>query len=377
MHPTDVNATGQGYTLALALHRLHIPSIIYEARSRYYNPGGGLMLSPNALRALDSLGAYKRLLDKALHFDKLYFKNAKNETTDIYYFGSRTIYGYPAMRMMRKELLDKLLVMLRERNIPVFFDSAMATVDYDRPDLDTKAHPTYAGILGISCVVQRSQLRIPDNYGLPAIAMGKPGGFLLIPQEPKNQMALRSISGRSDCSQNKHKLYNTIHKNQTDWPDIVQSALEAIPPDIMGFWAFYGLAPLSSWLSESKRVIYIGDVAHAIRPTVSQGDNQAIEDACSLASLLSKPSPAVHLEEAAALWQSYRQERIRKILDLTQQMNAKRLPEAEKAKLPPNAIWTDSSLMRGEGGELRWLYDPDMSVEAEKWAQELTVKGSA
>jgi 2-polyprenyl-6-methoxyphenol hydroxylase-like FAD-dependent oxidoreductase len=375
------------------------------------------MLSPNALRALDSLGAYERLLDKALHFDKLHFKNDKNETTDIYYFGSKTIYGYQAIRIMRKELLDELLGMLRERNVPVYFNSALATVDYDCPDPNTKveftftngqrasaslligadgihstvrstflpeAQPTYAGILGISCVVQRSQLRIPDDYGLPAIAMGKPGAFLLVPQKPDGselyvgaQRLFSELDDWNSLRKDKQKLYNMLHENQTEWPDIVQSALEAMSPDRMGFWAFYSLPPLSSWLSKSKRVILVGDAAHAIPPTVGQGANQAIEDVCALAYLLSKLSPEVHLDEAAALWQAYRQERIQKILNLTQQMNAKRLPESEKAKLPLDAIWTDSSLTRGEGGELRWLYDADMSDEAEKWAQELKLKGAA
>ncbi|KAF2015077.1 FAD/NAD(P)-binding domain-containing protein [Aaosphaeria arxii CBS 175.79] len=374
------------------------------------------MLSPNALRALDSLGAYERLRGKALQFDKLYFKDDKDKTTDIYYFGSKVIYGYQAMRIMRKELLDELLVMLRERSIPVHFDSALATVDYDGPDPNSKVgftftngqkdsaslligadgihsmvrstflpevKPKYAGILGISCVVQRSQLRIPDEYGLPAIAVGKPGGFLLVPQKPDGSElyvgAQRRFPETDDWNclrKDQQKLYDMIHENQTDWPDIVQSALEAMSLDRMGCWAFYSLPPLSSWLSESKRIILVGDAAHAIPPTVGQGANQAIEDVCALASLLSKLSPQVSLDKAAALWQSYRQKRVQKILDLTQQMNAKRLPEAEKAKLPPNAIWTDTSLTRGEGGELRWLYDPDMFDEAEKWAQGLKLKGT-
>jgi 2-polyprenyl-6-methoxyphenol hydroxylase-like FAD-dependent oxidoreductase len=372
------------------------------------------MLSPNALRALDSVGLYERLRDKALQFDKLYFKNDEYETTDIYYFGSETIYGYPALRIMRKELLGELLMMLRERNIPVQFDSTLATVNSDGPDQKIKftltngqtayaelligadgIHSTvrssflpevkskYAGILGISCVVPRSQLRIPDDYGLPAIAVSKPGGFLLVPQKPDGSelyvgsqrlFAELDDAGWNALRKDKQKLYDMIHENKGDWPDIVQSALEAMTLDRMGFWAFYALPPLTSWMSESKRIILVGDAAHAIPPTVGQGANQAIEDVCALAILLSKLSPEVPLDEAARLWQSYRQERIQKILDLTHQMNAKRLPESEKVKLPPGAIWTDSSLTRGEGGELRWLYDADLSHEAEKWVEELKLR---
>jgi 2-polyprenyl-6-methoxyphenol hydroxylase-like FAD-dependent oxidoreductase len=87
------------------------------------------MLSPNALRTLDNVGLYERLRDKALEFGKLYFQNDKDETTDTYYFGSKSIYGCQAIRIMRKELLSKLLTMLRERSIPVHFDSVLATID--------------------------------------------------------------------------------------------------------------------------------------------------------------------------------------------------------------------------------------------------------
>ncbi|KAI1758256.1 kynurenine 3-monooxygenase [Xylaria castorea] len=418
--PTEVAIIGgglAGFTLALALHRLKISSVVYEARSDDYNLGGGLMLSPNALRALDSIGLYERLRDKSLQFDKLYFKNDRNETTDIYYFGSKAMYGYQAIRIMRKELLNELLAMLRERSIPVHFDSTLATINSDGPNNKVEftftngltgsapllvgadgihstvrstflpeVKPRYAGILGISCVVQRSQLRIPDNYGLPAIAMGKPGGFLLVPQKPDGSElyvgAQRLFAELDDAGWNalrkdKQKLYDMIHENEADWPDIVQSALKAMPLDRMGFWAFYGLPSLSSWLSRSKRIILVGDAAHAIPPTIGQGANQAIEDVYSLASLLSKLSQEVPLDKAVALWQSYRQERVQRILDLTQQMNAKRLPESEKAKLPPNAIWADSSLTRGEGGELRWLYNQDLSDEADKWVQELKLQATA
>lgn len=372
------------------------------------------MLSPNALRALDSIGLYERLRDKALQFDKLYFKNAKNETTDIYYFGSKPIYGYQAIRIMRKVLLGELLAMLRERSIPVHFDSPLATIESDvrsnkvkftftnglsslasllvgadgihsrvRSTFLPNVKPKYAGVLGISCVVQRSQLRIPDDYGLPAIAIGKPGGFLLVPQKPDGSelyvgaqrlFAELDDAGWSALRKDKQKLYDMIHENQTDWPDIVQSALEAMTVDKMGLWAFHSLPPLSSWLFESKRIVLVGDAAHAIPPTVGQGANQAVEDVCALALLLAKLSPDVPLNEATALWQSYRQGRVQRIMDLTHQMNAKRLPESEKAKLSPGAIWSDSSLTRGEGGELQWLYNSDLSDETEKWIQELKLK---
>ena len=228
--------------------------------------------------------------------------------------------------------------------------------------------------------VERSQLRIPEGYQLPATVMGKNGAFLLVPQKPdgselfigsQRRFAELDQAGWEALRKDKAKLYDMLQENKNDWPDVVQSALEATPVDRMGFWAFYGIPPVPSWLSETKRIILVGDAAHAIPPTAGQGANQAFEDVRSLATLLSRLSEKVPLDKAAARWQSYRQARIDKVLDLTKQMNAKRLPESERAKLPPGAIWSDKSLTRGEGGELRWLYEPDLAQEAEKWVQEL------
>lgn len=368
------------------------------------------MLSPNALRVLDSVGVYKRIRDKALQFDVLTFKDGTNETTDVYYFGSEELYGYHAIRIMRKELLDEMKAMLRERSIPVHYDSRLSAITSDGPDtveftlsngqtgstelligadgihstvrstFQPQVKPIYAGFMGISGVVQRSQLRLPEGYNLPATVMAKQGAFLLVPQKvdsselfigSQRRFAELDAAGWDALRKDKNKLYDMLQENKDDWPDVVQSALEGMSVDRMGFWAFYGIPPLPSWLSESKRIILVGDSAHAIPPTAGQGANQAFEDVRSLATLLSKLSPDVPLDKAAAKWQTYRQERVKKVLELTQQMNAKRLPESERAKMPPGAIWNDQSLTRGDGGELRWLYDPDLAVEAEKWVEEI------
>jgi 2-polyprenyl-6-methoxyphenol hydroxylase-like FAD-dependent oxidoreductase len=389
---------------------LHISSTVYESRSEDYDQGGGVVLSPNALRVLDSVGVYQRLQGLGYQLDVLSFTDGQNQTTDEYYFGSEKIYGYPAIRIMRKDLLDEVRAMLRERQVPIQFNSKLTAITADGPDqvefaFDNghtasapliigadgihstvrqsflpQVKPVYAGFLGVNCIVQRANLRIPDGYPLPATVMAKPGSFLLVPQKPDgselfigSQRVFPELdqAGWDALRKDKQKLYDMLQENKQDWPDVVQSALENTPVDRMGFWAFHGIPPLASWLSDSKRIILVGDAAHAIPPTVAQGANQAFEDVRSLATLLSSLSDKVPLDKAAAKWQSYRQARIDKVLELTKQMNAKRMPEAMRAKLPPGAIWSDQSLTRGDGGELRWLYEPDLAREAKKWVQEL------
>ncbi|KAF2686353.1 kynurenine 3-monooxygenase [Lentithecium fluviatile CBS 122367] len=412
--PTHVAIIGgglAGFTLALALQGLNIPSNVYEGRSEDYDQGGGVLLSPNALRVLDSVGVYQRVRERGYNLDILAFKDADGNTTDEYYFGSEKLYDYPAVRIMRKELLDELRAMLRERNVPVHYNYKLASV-VDRPDevefafengqtasaplvigadgihstvrksFLPQVKPMYAGFLGINCIVEKEQLRIPEDYHLPVTVMAKPGAFLLVPQGSdgshlfvgsQRRFAELDQAGWDALRKDKAKLYDMLQENKDDWPDVVQSALEAISVDGMNFWAFYGIPPLASWLSDTKRIILVGDAAHAIPPTVAQGANQAFEDVRSLATILSRLSEKVPLDKAAARWQSYRQARIDKVLELTKQMTVKRLPEAERAKLPPGVFWNDQSLTQGGGGELRWLYEPDLAEEAEKWVQELEV----
>lgn len=367
------------------------------------------MLSPNALRVLDSVGIYERIRDRSLQFDVLTFKDTEGQTTDEYYFGSEKLYGYPAIRVMRKQLLDELRAALRERGIPIHYDHKLAEITSDGPEVKfafangevassplligadgihstvrstflPQVKPIYVGFIGVSGVVQRSKLHLPEGYNLPATVMGKNGAFLLVPQKPDgselfigSQRRFEGLDreGWEALRQDKQKLYDMLQENAEDWPDVVRSALEGMSVEDMGYWAFHGIPALERWTTESGRVILVGDAAHAIPPTAGQGANQAFEDVRALATLLSKLSPSVPLDKAAAAWQSYRQARVRAVLELTNQMNAKRLPEAEREKLPPGAIWSDASQTRGAGGELGWLYKPDLAEEAEKWAKEI------
>ena len=368
------------------------------------------MLSPNALRVLDSVGVYKRIRDRALQFDVLTFKDTEGQTTDEYYFGSEKLYGYPAIRIMHKQLLDELRAMLRERDITVHYDYKLREITSDglegvefafangevasaplligadgihstvRSTFLPQIKPVYVGFIGVSGVVQRSKVRLPSGYKLPATVMGKNGAFLLIPQKPdgselfigsQRRFGGLDREGWEALRQDKRKLYDMLQENVQDWPDVVRSALEGMSVDDMGYWAFHGIPPLERWMTESTRVILVGDAAHAIPPTAGQGANQAFEDVRALATLLSKLSASVPLDKAAAAWQAYRQGRVRAVLELTNQMNAKRLPEAERAKLPPGAVWGDASQTRGDRGELSWLYEPDLAEEAGKWAEEI------
>ncbi|PGH02629.1 hypothetical protein GX51_04512 [Blastomyces parvus] len=405
-HVAIVGGGLSGLSLALALQKVNIPCTVYEARAESYEAGGGITLSPNALRILDKLGVYERVRDKGHHFDTLAFSDGDGVIKDIYYFGSERLYGYRGFRIMRQLLINEMKVMLQDYGIYVHFNKQFMRVIKDsekevviefadgsvessaivvgadgihsavRKHIVPDVKPVYSGLMAINSVCPRSELRIPENFHLPATVMSKVGAFLMVPQEVDGSQLLigaqrrfpeKDKDGWDALAADKQGLLDMLRENQPDWPDIVQSALENARVENMGIWPFYGIPKFSKWASSTDRVIVLGDAAHAIPPTAGQGVNQAFEDVNMLALLLSNLSPQTPLAEALKFWQEYRQRRIDKVLDLTQQMNAKRLPPAEQAKLPPGAIWTDDSATRGEGGQLRWLYEPDLDEDVAKW----------
>lgn len=346
----------KGLTLALALNRVNISSTVYESRAKSYDLGGGIALSPNALRILDKLGVYERVYNKGHHFDTLAFSDGVGNVKDVYYFGSKKLYGYDAFRIIRKLLIYEIRQMLGEQNVELQFNrhfrkiineeadkvkfefadgstaSASILVGADgihstvRKYIVPELEPVYSGFTAINCTCPRSQLRIPEGFQLPATLMGKAGAFLVVPQEVDGSQIMfgqqrrfpeKDKAGWEAMATDKQGLLDMLSENKDDCPDIIQSALEAAPVENMGMWPFYTIPKIQKWASKDNRVIIIGDAAHAIPPTAGQGVNQAFEDVSMLSLLLSKLSPKAPLEEGLQFWQIYRQARVDKILELT------------------------------------------------------------
>lgn len=397
-----IGAGLSGLALALALHGVSIPCTIYESRPAPTDIGGALMLSPNALKVLDALGLYDRIKSKGYSFDILEFKDAHGTLLETQEFGGQEKYGFQGLRIYRSVLVDETLSMVRERGIAVKFgikfshvlseteekvewqthdgtvmsSSALVGADgihstvrrYLYPDLV----PTFTGMAAVTAAVRTAQLDLPSGYYLPATIMTKLGAFVIAPQKVDGSEVLigkqklfedQDRAGWERVLADKDSLVEFLQKDAEHFPRIVQNAVFEIPRHTINLWPFYIVPKMESWTSKHRRVIILGDAAHAIPPSSGQGVNQAVEDVYMLALLMAKVDVS-RMKDALTFWQEYRQQRVDKILVLNEQINLKRLPQPEET---PEFVANDNSAVSKQEIELGWLYEPDFKAVVEDW----------
>lgn len=403
-----IGAGLSGLVFALALKRHGITSTIYEVRNPDFTTAGALMLSPNALRILDNLGLYDTLRQKGYNFEDMAFRNDDQSIIDTYYLGQEAHYDYKALRIYRQVLVTELRKAAIGQGIPIHFGmkfshvvsedekgvvfaftdgttfgSADLLIGADgmhskvRKYLDPSLAPKYMGVCGISCAVETSKVKFPvdqKDYIMPTAIYGKPGAFILAPQDVDGSELLAGTQraypeqdreGWDRLLADRDGLLELLRTKYEEWPEIVQSVLDNVRKETMQIWPYYVVPKLTNWYSPKKRVVILGDAAHAIPPTAGQGASQGFEDAFTLAALLPCLDKKLGVERVLSFWQAYRQQRVDKVIQLTMQLNNSRLPQEERERLAKEGMTWQS----GGGGELAWLYNAKIEDDMLAWAK--------
>ncbi|KAI9665653.1 MAG: hypothetical protein M1821_003587 [Bathelium mastoideum] len=399
-----------GLTLALSLHAEGIPCSVYDLRVPTRRAGGALMLAPNALRVLDSLDLYADLKPQGWNFERLDFKTEDLQTVGSYDFGIPTKHGYHALRIYRDVLLRSVIAAAEGRGIPVhhgyrfshvisesadegrvtfaFADGTTRTcsllVGADgihsavRSYLAPDVQPTYSGLCALVGAVDRNIVTFPPgaeaDFAQAVTIQGAPGAMVLAPQTAAgNEYMLgtqrafdeRDAAGWKALMGDKDAVMALMRRGEEGWrSELVRSALKGVKRETVYIWPFYVIPKLEAWSSTPGRVVILGDAAHAIPPTVGQGATQSLEDAYSLATLMTRVSEESDWRGALNWWQGMRQERIDRVLDLTTRLNNARATKEEREKLPADKLW------QSEGGEdMEWLYNYRVKETVVDWME--------
>ena len=307
---TIIGAGLSGLSLSLFLHKHGISSTIYEIRPKDTTSAGAIMLAPNALRSLDAMGAYERVKDNGFSFRDLTFVTNEDKYLDAYEMGNKDKYGYDAFRVYRQVILDATRAMVEEAGIPVFYEKKFSRIvkegedgvtiafsdgeekkcelligadgihssvrKYIYPDLK----PEFSNVLAVTCHIPTDKVKFPrSNYPMPVSIHGEHGAFVLAPQNPDGSEVLGGIQHRTyertregwdELWNDKQKLYSIMKENYDSWNPMVQSAMDAVPLNTLSIWSFYTVPKLDNWRSKGRRVVILGDAAHAIPPAAGQ-----------------------------------------------------------------------------------------------------------
>jgi 2-polyprenyl-6-methoxyphenol hydroxylase-like FAD-dependent oxidoreductase len=357
------------------------------------------MLSPNALRVLDSLGVYERVRTLGYNFENLEYKDQIGNLIEIQEFGNQEKYGYKSLRIYRHVLIDELLAILKEKSIPIIYGKKFSRVIEETDEgvtwelTDNTTHsavllvgadgihstvrqyvypdlvPEFTGMAGITAAVPTSQLKLPSGYHIPVTILAPTGGFVIAPQQIDGSEVLigkqlrlqdRDRSGWEKYAADKDALVKFLQDNDDNFPEFVHNAASQIPHNKINVWPFYVIPKLEKWTSPKRHVVILGDAAHAIPPSAGQGINQAFEDVYIFALLLAR-TKITKITDALKFWQSYRQARIEKVMELNHQIDLRRVPKNDSEGRPREGL---------KPLDLRWLFEPNFEDDVNDWISE-------
>lgn len=416
-----VGASITGLSLTLSLLHANLFSstaiIIYDIRSpEKPDPANssGVVLTPNGLLILSSLGILQRFEEKCWLSEHRTFKNHRDETTRKVLITNEALHGFRNHRVWRRVLLDVLMEMVREKGVQIRWESKFEGVvseteeevvfringkeerasmligadgihssvrRYVSPENDG---PEYTGIAGVLSHIPWDSVSWPyADYERACTIQDKPGALVLMPENREGSVIMVAMQAKVDnrsredweaLGRDTSFMREFFARSRDQWDSTTaKSIIDAVcrHKDTLFMWPYMRLGKLKRWSSEQRaRVIIIGDAAHALPPSSGQGVNQALEDISALTRLLVllEANPDMPRKAALELWQSLRQARIDAVFDwATNRTNVQRMPQAERDRLVQEGKVLDAKNTENFD-DMRWLYQPDTDKLIDEWA---------
>lgn len=304
-----------GLTMAIVLQKKGYEVEIYEAAPTIKAVGAGLVLSTNAIKALQAIGIADEILAKAHLLDnfdialangeKLMKTNAKKLSAKYNAIGNATIHRAELHQVLQKLLTDKVVFHTNKRAktteqdtngvILKFTDGTMAKGDYliacdginspIRKQLLPQALPRYAGYTCWRSVVQHSAKQFSTKQATET--WGKNGRFGVVPLT-NNRIYWFACINTTTAKDEKMKAFKVadlqaVFKN---YHQPIPELLALTKAEDLLWNDIEDIKPIKQFAFD--RILLAGDAAHATTPNMGQGACQAIEDAAVLNTCLSK-----------------------------------------------------------------------------------------
>lgn len=324
-----------GLGASLGLARLGKPSHVLEKAPAFEEVGAGLQLGPNAVRALQCLGAWEAVAPHCVSPAEIHVRDGL--TGDILQriplgkvFENR--FGAPYRVTHRADLLNGLLATARA-NPAIELQSAAEVTDVSLAEtaLTLKSGKTLKGEAIIAADGVHSLIR--------KLVVGPPARPPLGHTLHRGLTSLAALPASVDVAVVTLWLYpggHVVHYAVSNWknfnivaavedPEISLSAAfdRACPPlaDVLEQnvnwlkWPAIDLEPVRNW--SHGRTVLIGDAAHATLPYLAQGAAMSLEDCCVLAKSIQHSAA---LETAFAEFAGQRYARAAEIQNRSRQL---------------------------------------------------------
>jgi salicylate hydroxylase len=305
-----------GLAAAAFLHRAGIEATVYEQASALTEVGAGLVVSPNAVRLLRSLGQLHRFRERAVPLQVgwefrrwedgrvLFSQNLGEECEGR--FGEKSYVAHRAdlLAAVRAAVpesslrLGKRLVGLRrlDQRVELTFADGpreVADVVVGADGVHTTVgqfviqagSPRFSGLCAYRCLVPTKRVPTFARRPIQTLWLG-PGRHLVhYPISAGEQINIVAFGPAHDWTTESWSAEGRIEDLRAEfagWSDDLTALLTAA--ERTGRWALLDRDPLPRWTNGP--VAFLGDAAHPMFPFFAQGAAQALEDAAVLAGCL-------------------------------------------------------------------------------------------
>ncbi|CAI6098383.1 unnamed protein product [Clonostachys chloroleuca] len=342
-----------GLSTAIALARRGHAVTVLEQAAQLGEVGAGIQIPPNSGRLLSSWGIIPFFKNKVVQPDSMTFRRWENGApigfTPLVPHFSDT-YGAPYYVIHRSHFHGALCDLTAKLGVKVVTNSRVVRYDENKPSVETADGREFTADLvvavdGVKSIARPVVLggvdRPPRQTGFAAYRAVVDTD--LMKADPDTAWLLENPGINIWIGEDRHvmtyciaggKSFNMVlsHVDRTDpatwasrdavkemrvqfenWDSRLTKVIHMITKTIQ--WPLLSGAQLSTWISESKKVVILGDAAHAMVPYMSQGAAMAVEDGAALAevlSLIKSPSEipeALHVFEKERMQRSYGMQR--------------------------------------------------------------------
>jgi 2-polyprenyl-6-methoxyphenol hydroxylase-like FAD-dependent oxidoreductase len=300
-----------GLAVARALILRGIEATVYEQASRISEFGAGVVMTPNAVKALRSLGVEEAVLAHAVPASNQVARSWRSgRAIDIAPLGAyRERFGASFCTMHRGDLQDVLRqavgdqhIRLNARCAAISSDAAIACARFQdgteveadaligadgihsivRDSLFGTENPRFTGNVCWRGLVETSRLPpglVPPDFTLWWGPRGHVVHYYVRRGELLNWVAITEADAWTEESWSREGDMAEVKGTYAGWNPRLLQLFDATERCYK--WALYDREPLARW--GEGRVTLLGDSAHAMLPYLAQGAAQSLEDACVLA----------------------------------------------------------------------------------------------